>query len=618
MKQDDQPIVFRARKDPGYLILPRSDGASESWEGFVTTNPTSVRLPGDPRVFLGYRACGSGEHYHVGGHGSVWGSLLGLVVLDPSGGQVLHRFPLPIMRLPRDVKLPQDEEEFHAYQKAHGDKAVVTHDFRLFHHDGFLHLVYHQASLTEVDDCIRRMPVNDFLNRIARSIELSARPVEEISDAWRELWWARDAWQPCGVNGSPLLFASRVQKGDNVFIELADGSLQLSHRPCPDNAILNTGRKVCADPTPDGLTTYGTLESCARPGYFDNSHIGPNGNPIPAGIGNVGVYIDVVHGVHNRMLTDETINEWQMTYLPYFRVKDAATGDLLYYSEDPVLLPGETWREYVEHGPWISRLPHLDAVIFTGGQTPVDPERTNVDDEFITYCGIGDSAVAKARFTLRELLPDAVLKDIVERSGHLDWEVPWPDPPDFAFPDRLCGWEWRLSTNKGKRCLCTHRRLDTTHGPEKAERTFLPRPGYFDADGLWFDGHSVRFHEGLGWVVVYQGARWSNDGGQRRTTRGLGLLILHPENPEKVLFRSVHPVEGTLAELEDWVFPQAGTSTGALLDSPREHLPAQVSFEIGRLLELEARGLGFPSQMTKWLKEKSVRNRKAQEECTNA
>ena len=69
---------------PGYLIEPRTEKPTAFWEGHHATNPSSIRLSCDPRVFLGYRAGGWDDSHHQGAV-QIWGSHLGLAVLSPDG-----------------------------------------------------------------------------------------------------------------------------------------------------------------------------------------------------------------------------------------------------------------------------------------------------------------------------------------------------------------------------------------------------------------------------------------------------------------------------------------------------------------------------------------------------
>lgn len=596
-----------AEKVPGYVLEPLLDGPTSGWEGFIATNPSVIRISGDPRVFLGYRASGQDEHFINGEWGSIWGSLLGMAILDERGEKVVHRLPLPLMKIERDAPLPQSYEEFDAYQAAHGEKMAVLHDFRLSEYDGWIHVVYHEGSLTEVHDCIVRMTVAGFLDRIERSINLAAHPIDEISGEWRSLWWAPGVWEPCGVDGTNRMFASRIQKGDNVFLRLADGTMELNHRPCPDYGALNVGKDFFAKATPDGITTYGVLENCVRPGYFDNSHAGPNGNPIPAWIGNVPVYIDIVHGVHNEMISNPEVGTMSLTYLPYLRVKDRRNGEVLYYSENPIADIDETWYEYAVEGAWIRILPHIKGVLFAGGQIPVVEGREGLDDEFSFYTGVGDTATARATFRLRDLIPPDVIDDILVREEHMAVTVDqWPDAV-HQFPEPLCGWDWKITNNGERRRIEIHRSLEFPGGLETACRPILGIPGNFDADGVSFDGSSIRLEEGLGWVLVYKGIRWDVRDGEKVTSIGYGVMILAEENPEKVFYRSKMPIFDRVGTVRGWESASEWSEESELLDSALDAVPEKVLFETRRLLELLKEDKGMPSQMSKWLRQKSAR-----------
>ena len=266
--------MLKARKDRGFFLEPIETGHHATWEGHHATNPCAIRFSTDRRVFLGYRAGGDDDIYYVHHH-KVWGSHLGLAVLDEYGEKIVKRLPLPIMRLEHDVKLPQSPEEFHeVYQQGpDAEKIVVLHDFRFFEYREDLYVVYHEGPVEGCYDCVVRMPVETFLAKIGRSLELGARPLDQIVQQWRGLWWADDVWEPCGVEGTNRIFPSKINKGDIVYYELADGTLQMGHRPLANGcAVLSVGEKFHADATPDGLTTYGVFESNTRPGYRDNSH----------------------------------------------------------------------------------------------------------------------------------------------------------------------------------------------------------------------------------------------------------------------------------------------------------------------------------------------------------
>lgn len=94
-------------------------------------------------------------------------------------------------------------------------------------------------------------------------------------------------------------------KTDIIIYELEDGKLQLMRRPMPDISVFMTRDGIKGHKTQDGDSEFGVLEKCVRPGYYDNSHIGPNGMPTLAKIGEKSVYIDVTHGVYNEVLAQD-------------------------------------------------------------------------------------------------------------------------------------------------------------------------------------------------------------------------------------------------------------------------------------------------------------------------
>lgn len=603
MSTETKPL--KMTKVQGYLVEPILAGHNRSWEGHHTTNPCSIRLSQDPRVFLGYRAGGDDDHYYWHDR-EVWGSALGMAILDERGEHVTHRLPLPIIKLERSLALPQSEAEFDRYVQEHSDEVVVLHDFRLFEHQGYLYVIYHEGSVTHACDCIVRMKVSDFLLKIEQSLALMRFPPADIIERWRTLWWQPDTWEPAGVNGTRLIYGSKADKNDIVFCELADGTLLMCHRPLPDIAVLPTGQMTCANATPDGIAAFGSLETCIRPGYFDNSHIGNNGTPIRARIGNVDVYIDVVHGVHNPHIAAEGNDDLLCLYLPYFRVRDAVTGELLYYSEAPILDRDEIWREYVEDGAWVSINPHLIGVMFPGGVVELERGKNALDDLFNCYIGVGDTAVARATFRLRDLLPDAVIADILVRRQHQQVQVPGIPSNEWHFPGAISGWEWSIANEVEARRIRILRRLRRRDGEvETGTRTINTVPGRFDADGLLFDGRSVRYLDGIGWAVLYTGMRWDETDGQKVTTLGYGALLLDEANPERLLYRSTEPLNGWRWQEQGWTVAWPQEEAAVLLARMETLIPRQVLFEIRRAKHLTSIGKNWASNMTRWLLEKS-------------
>jgi hypothetical protein len=595
---------LKAKKIVQYLIEPKTDGCSPIWESHHATNPCVVRFHRDPRVFLGYRAGGTEDYFRFGQH-DAWASHLGLAVLDEEGKKVRHRLPLPIMTRHQDVPLPRNDAEYEQCVKLYNDRVRILHDFRFFEYQDYLYVIFHESSLTEVFDCIVRMPVDAFIQKVDQSISLSAESVENIQDRWGRIWWQEDMWEPCGVEGTNRIFASPVIKGDIVFFELADGSLQLSHRPMGDGiAVLNVGSDLFARATPDSMTLYGHMEHSQRPGYLDNSHVGNNGLPTRAKIGSVDVYVDVTHGCHNRMISDHDCNTFQIRYYPYFRIKDFRTGDLLYYSEVPILDFDKVWKEYVEDGTWIRQNKLLRGVMFAGGQIEVSPRKNGLDDEFITYVGLGDTAIGAATFTLRDVIPDQVLEDILSRKTH-EGTLDGVKENTFVFPKLIQGWNWSVFNDPHRRCLRIGRQLTKGEYAESGARTVLPSPGRFDSDGLVFDGHSIRYAEGIGWIVLYKGLRWEQRGGQKTTQVGYGFLILDNTVPEKILYRSTEPIQGMVTVEPGWTAGSAGVPTENFLDKAEERIPPRVLYEIRRTIELFQNGKLFGSQMMTWLGQKS-------------
>jgi predicted GH43/DUF377 family glycosyl hydrolase len=593
----------RARKVPGYVVEPVRTGANRRWEGHHATNPCAIRLAGDPRVFLGYRAGGDDDYYNL--HGiDVWGSHLGLAVLDATGSRVLHRLPLPIYSLPDRPAYPRTAGEYEAWQQGpHRDEIVVLHDFRFWEDGEWLYLIYHEGALANCFDCVRRMRSADFLTKVERSIALASRPPEEIRAAWRALWWAPEGWQPCGVNGTNRIYASAANKNDIVFVRLADGGLRMYHRPVPDVAMLATGQDTFSAASADGVTRFGSLQTCIRPGFHDNSHIGNNGTPVRARVGEVDVFLDVVHGVHNVHLHDPSAPKWKLFYLPYLRLLAADTGECLYWSDEPILDADEPWREYVEDGEWVRNLAHLDGVMFAGGQEPVDPSRRDLDDLFTFYTGVGDTAVARAEFRLRDLLPAAVIEDIRARPrlAAATVELPGADDARWVFPERACGWDWRIENDVPGRRARIVRSLAKGGYREEGIREIAPVPGRFDGHATLFDGAAAALDPDLGWVVVYTGARFEEAGGGKVTRLGLGVLVLDRENPERVFYRSAEPLAGSARTVAGWTAAADPAASRVALADARRFIPGGVQREIRQLYASQP----LPSGMTKWLRDKS-------------
>ena len=602
---------FKAKKKKDFLITPIKNVAGSDWQGHHATNPCVVRFSKDPRVFLGYRAGGDDDLYFNGNQIS-WGSTLGLAILDENGSKVEQRFLLPIMKIKTDVSLPQNQAEYDEYSKLHKDENVILHDFRFWEYNDYLYVIYHDGSIKDCYDSISRMPVDTFLSKVDESIELLANPVDEIIERWDELWWGEDVWQPAGFEGKNRIFSSDVQKGDTIFFELGDGTLQMCHRPFSEAmAVLNTGSDTFAKPTEDGLTTYGSFETCARPGYTDNSHVGSNGLPTRAKIGDVDVYIDITHGVFNRCISESDIDHPFFRYYPYFRIKDYETGRLLYYSEEPILDFCDQWKEYDQEGQWISTLDHLEGVMFCGGQIEVVAGKNGLDDEFITYVGLGDTAIGVATFKLRDLIPKKVIDDIQARKEHGLLDVGQVRKNTFQISPETHGWQWSIENDADQRCLSVIRKLDYNGINETGVREINTAPGTFDADMMIFDGKSAKLVEGLGWVILYKGIRWKTDCKQKVTTAGCGVLLIDAYNPEKVLYRASEPLPSSITDHDGW-HQAEDVEYSHLLDHAENFIPPRVISRINRIHELQNSDDCHPllsfmlkSQMVLWLRKKA-------------
>ena len=446
-----------ARKREGYIIEPVTRGPQSSWEGHHATNPTAIRLKNDPRVFLGYRAGGNEDFFYL--HSiRVWGSHLGLAVLDTRGERVEHRFPLPVFTVVTDTRLPQSPEESKEFQIGpHKDEITVFHDFRFWEDGEWLYVIYHEGTTVKVYDCIVRMSSSEFLEKVKTSIDLiseitESESLDSITREWSRLWWTDDTWKPCGVGGTNRIYPSDMNKNDIVFLRLNDESLAMYHRPVPDIAIARTDGNPYLDATADGITKVGALQSCIRPGYTDNSHIGNNGVPIRVKIGDTTVAMDVVHGVFNEAIAIKDLKQkWKLLYYPYLRLLDCESGECLYYSRNPVLEYDGTWGEYARDGEWVKALDHLDGVMFAGGQIEIEQGKNGLDDLFRMYTGVGDTAVAVADFRLRDVLPDQVIEDIQVRRLHCEYlqdklrAAPVAENR-FVLPSPVSGWQWTIKS----------------------------------------------------------------------------------------------------------------------------------------------------------------------------
>jgi hypothetical protein len=591
----------KARKDPAIFLQPIKASPNSAWEGHHATNPCSIRFGCDSRVFLGYRAGGDADFYFCH-HWKVWASHLGLAVLDEYGERITCRLPLPVFTIERHAQLPQSEAEFHEFMKGpHADEILVLHDFRFTEYRDYLYLVYHEGTLADCFDCVVRMPVAEFIAKVDRSLALAAQPTGAIRDAWRALWWAPGVWEPCGYKGTNRIFAGKVIKGDLVYLELEDGTLQLNHRPLAYGvATVNTGDKFYVEPTEDGITRYGVFESNSRPGYLDNSHIGCNGHPSRAAIGGKEVYVDVVHGCQ-RDFASSRVHKSHIMYFAYLRIKDYRSGELLYYSEDPIIDYGPDWDGEAIEGEWVRINTPLRGVMFAGGQEERVPGKRGVPDEWISYIGLGDTSIALARFTLRELLPAQVIADIQTREQNQAATVMGLAANTFTLPDLINGWRWEVRNNLARRTLEVVRTLP--RNDETGIREINSRPGYFDAHGVLVPPGCVQYNaEYNAWVVAYQGLRLLDGDQGKRTQIGYGLVLLWGHNPEQVLYRSMLPM--MTEEIPGWSASTSGKSALVLREFSN-WIPEPVRRDIFYMNAFYQDSTPFPSQMEKWQREKA-------------
>ena len=533
------------------IIEPVLDGAAKFWEGHHATNPCVVRLPGDQRVFLGYRAGGVDDWFMIG-KSKAWASHLGLAILDQSGEEVLHRLPLPIMRTLPSVKLPKSIEEYEKHQTGpFRDTVFILHDFRFWNDGDWLYLIYHEGTVSTVFDCIVRMKCTDFIARVDASIRLMEEDAKDLEKQWFKLWWADDTWKASGVDGSNRIYGSKVHKNDIAFIRTDDDEILMLHRPMPDIAMIRVGQSTHAPMGEDGIAELGCIQRCIRPGFVDNSHIGNNGSPVRARIGEVPVFLDITHGVFNRRVSEANPDGgWQLSYFPYLRILDARNGSELYYSEEPVMESEDAWPEYSIHGEWVRNLDHLDLVTFAGGQIEKNPGKNGVLDEFVAYFGAGDTSVAYATFRLVDVVPPAVLKDICRLKDQVVNRLEMPACA-LEIPGVTKGWRWTILNDPAEGSIRIVRKHSEVE--DSVESTLiLPRPGYFDAHGLSLLDQGVSKVGEWAWMLTYAGYRCESGAEGNFTEYGAGIILIDHDNPERILFRSRMPISGTQGRVSGW------------------------------------------------------------------
>ena len=591
----------RAKKVNSYVIEPKADGFSKAWESFHATNPSSIRLNGYDGVILAYRAGGENDKFFMYDK-FVWGSSMGLCLLDSRGEKVRYRFPLPVFKCNRKMKkLPQTKEEFEEYQKIYKDELAVLHDFRLFSIGETLYVLMHDGTLTYCYDTIQKIEIKDFIDRINQSITLiDTNSVTE--ESWGEIWWKEGVFTPCGNDGTNKYWASTVNKTDIIVIQLENGKIQINHRAVPDYAVIETDGEVFSSATADGFTKYGVLENCVRPGFFDNSHVGNNGNPILATIKGAPVYLDIVHGVTNHSITDlKPDSPWDMEYVPYFRLKSTTTGEVLYYSKEPVLECDEIWKEYVQDGAWVSKLAHLRGVMFTGGQVAKNPDRITETDEFCFYTGVGDTAVAMADFKICDLMDEEEMNEVSNyRKNERNRKMLLVDENKFKLDDAVKGWDYSIMNKDGRASIVRKKKSGICAG-ETAVRPVHSCAGYFDFGASIFDGKSV-YQTKYGTLIVLKGINYRYEGDKIYSKVGYGVVILSKEHPEKILYHSEKSIIPT-EEFEGNTFGKEfkNFDIETLLGS----IDKKVLDEILVTYEMIENGKTFSSDHKKWLESRA-------------
>lgn len=589
-------LSYTAKKIPGVFLSPLFDRQGCTWQAHHVTNPAAFRLTGEERVLLGYRAGGDRDHFVIRDI-DVYTSSLGLAVLNEDGTRVVCRFPYPILWQDRPFTLPQTPEEYEKYVAEHERELAVMHDFRIYVHGGYVYVNYHDGTVQQAFDRLCRMEENLFRHKVDEGIRLARGQAGEKE--WKALWKLED-WEKLGVDEERHLFAGGADgyptKTDVTYFE-TDAGVEMLRRPIPDISRLSAPALV-GTLTPDGFDELGVIERCVRPGKWDNSHIGPNAMSTPAHIGPVPVYIDVWHGVHNGAIGRENVPfQWDMYYSPFFSIRDARSGDPLYWSEEPIVDPDdEEWSEYTRHGRWIQALTHT-YILFAGGQVPMEAGRDDEDAPFTFYAGAGDTAIVRGEFTIRSLTPPRVLEDILAMDAHRAQPC-CVLPESAALKGTPAGWHWLLRNDAARRCLMLNRTLP---GVDSADHPFLGRPGYFDADVVTFGG-AVALSNGC-YAVLYRGARWEERDGKKTTSVGFGLLLLDAQNPERMLYRSAESIcEPAVAD---------GFVSGQEIACPVDMaaalrtVPEPVEREIRHMRVMIEQGTYWKSHHTTWLEKRS-------------
>ena len=391
-----------------YLIEPQKNSFYQ-WEDFNTSNPTLMRVKG--KTLLGYRAGGTDTCYVISPNGDIsWGSELGIAILDDKGANVTQRFPLPIFRSQRRIDFPKTISQYKEVVEATPNEDIAYHDFRLINFDAYVYIYYHNGKIADFLDFIVKMPEDVFLSKIKDCEKLIARN-QVTTEKWFSIW-ADSEWENAGIDGKRNFYGGRLPKNNISIYKLKNGDIHCTHRPAPDNAILNLGKNTSIDTTEDGIPKLGTLETCVRADCFDNSHLGSNGTETLATILGQEVLICVTHGVHNIAFSNSANPDRNLCYLPFFRVKDYETGEVLHWSREPIMLIDDQWSEYTFYGNWVASLDEFCYTSFPGGQLPEIEGKNTEDDLFYCPIGIGDTATGRLSFKPKDLLSQSVMENI--------------------------------------------------------------------------------------------------------------------------------------------------------------------------------------------------------------
>ena len=82
--------------------------------------------------------------------------------------------------------------------------------------------------------------------------------------------------------------------------------------------------------------------------------------------------------------------------------------------------------------------------MFAGGQTEIIPGKNGLDDEFVTYVGLGDTAVGLAKFRLKDLIPQKVVDDIIARARHKAHSTKCAQANSLELERDVNGLKWKI------------------------------------------------------------------------------------------------------------------------------------------------------------------------------